>query len=59
MGAEKGVLPYEMRLRQRGDFAIREASRFFMGRGDLYQTLQDLIGRLKEARDPFHTQHLG
>jgi len=44
---------YEQRLRRNTELVLREASEFFMQRGDLYQTLRDLIQRLDQAKIPY------
>jgi hypothetical protein len=44
---------YEQRLRQSLDLVLREASQFFMQRGDLYKTLRDVTRRLDEGGIPY------
>ncbi|MBI1924891.1 hypothetical protein HYR99_11665 [Candidatus Poribacteria bacterium] len=44
---------YEKRLRQSAELVFREASEYFMQRGDLYKTLQDITRRLDDAKIPY------
>lgn len=44
---------YEQRLRNYPDLVLREASLYFKGQGDLYQTLHELARRLDEAGQPY------
>ena len=47
------VEAFEDRLRQNAELILQEASEYFMERGSLYQTLQDLARRLDEASIPY------
>lgn len=53
MDTQRAQIAYEQRLHQRTDLVLREASQFLMQRGDLYNTLRGLIGRLEEAQIPY------
>lgn len=53
MDTQRTVIPYEQRLSHSAELVLREASQFFMQRGDLYRTLRDLIRRLGEAEIPY------
>ncbi len=44
---------YEYRLRQGGDWMLREASAFFVGEGQLRSTLRRLTQRLEAAEIPY------
>lgn len=41
--------PYEAYVRQNPERILQEASEFFMQRGNVYQALRELAGRLEEA----------
>lgn len=53
MSARRAMVAYERRLRQSTDLVLREASEFFMQRGDLYRTLRDATRCLDEAGIPY------
>lgn len=44
---------YEKRLCQSAELVFREASEYFMQRGDLYKTLQEITRRLDDAKIPY------
>lgn len=47
------VLDYERRLHESFDSTLREASEFFMGRGDVHKTMRRLAERLSSESIPY------
>src|SRR2546421_11604257 len=47
------VISYEDKMRRGGGAAVEEASRFLMGEGPVYQSLQKIARRLEELGIPY------